>query len=105
MMAVLIQHRLKKALDGKTTKADTMTNEQWNELDEKTLSAIQIFLSQDVLREVIKENTAASLWLKLEGLYMTKNLVNKLSLKERLYTLKTAEVHPLNLILTNLIPF
>ena len=62
MITVLIQHGLKKAVSGKTSKPDTMTDEQWNESDEKALSAIQLCLSREVLRKVIKENTAASLW-------------------------------------------
>nr|GEW03723.1 retrovirus-related Pol polyprotein from transposon TNT 1-94 [Tanacetum cinerariifolium] len=39
-----------------------------------------------ILREVIHETIAAGLWLKLESLYMTKSLANKLWLKDRLYT-------------------
>jgi len=60
-------------------------------LDEKILSIIQLCLSQEVLQEVIKEETAAGLRLKLEGLYMTQSLVNKLRLKEKFYTLKMVE--------------
>uniref|UniRef100_A0A7C9DXJ7 Uncharacterized protein n=1 Tax=Opuntia streptacantha TaxID=393608 RepID=A0A7C9DXJ7_OPUST len=91
MMAVLIQHGLKKALGGMSSMPVTMTDEQWNELDEKALSAIQLCLSKEVLQEVIKEEIATGLWLKLEGLYTMKSLINKLHLKERLYTLKMAE--------------
>ncbi|GKE13137.1 hypothetical protein Tco_1416688 [Tanacetum coccineum] len=61
--------------------------EDWLELDEKTLATIQLFLTREVLREVIHETTAAGLRLKLESLYMTKSLANKLRLKDRLYTL------------------
>ena len=68
-----------------------MTDEQWQELDEKALSAIQLCLTKEVLREVIHEETASGLWLKLESLYMTKSLANKLCLKERLYTIRMAE--------------
>nr|GEW71301.1 retrovirus-related Pol polyprotein from transposon TNT 1-94 [Tanacetum cinerariifolium] len=41
-----------------------------------------------VLREVIHETIAAGLWLKLESLYMTKSLANKLRLKDRLYVFR-----------------
>jgi len=41
-------------------------------LDEKALSAIQLCLSQEVLRDVIKVETDADLWLQLEGLYDKK---------------------------------
>ncbi|GJT51075.1 hypothetical protein Tco_0977232 [Tanacetum coccineum] len=40
----------------------------------------------EVLREVTGETTAAVFWLKLETLYMTKSLANKLYLKKKLYT-------------------
>jgi hypothetical protein len=54
---------------------------------EKAHSAIQLYLSNEVLRKVVKENTASKLWLKLESLYMTKSLTNRLYLKKRLATL------------------
>nr|GEW12052.1 retrovirus-related Pol polyprotein from transposon TNT 1-94 [Tanacetum cinerariifolium] len=65
-----------------------MSDEDWLELDEKALATIQLFLTREVLREVIHETTAASLWLKLESLYMTNSLANKLRLKDRLYTFR-----------------
>ncbi|GKF14194.1 hypothetical protein Tco_0055656 [Tanacetum coccineum] len=39
-----------------------------------------------VLREVTGDTTAARVWSKLETLYMTKSLANKLYLKKKLYT-------------------
>ncbi|GJS41666.1 retrovirus-related pol polyprotein from transposon TNT 1-94 [Tanacetum coccineum] len=62
-----------------------MSDEDWLELDEKALATIQLFLTQEVLREVIHETTTAGLWLKLESLYMTKSLANKLRLKDPSY--------------------
>ncbi|GKB01366.1 retrovirus-related pol polyprotein from transposon TNT 1-94 [Tanacetum coccineum] len=43
-------------------------------------------LGNKVLREVTGETTAAGVWSKLETLYMTKSLANKLYLKKKLYT-------------------
>ncbi|GKD78839.1 hypothetical protein Tco_1341460 [Tanacetum coccineum] len=40
----------------------------------------------EVLREFTGEVTAAGVWSKLETLYMTKSLANKLYLKKKLYT-------------------
>jgi len=40
MLAVLTQNGLKKVLAGKMTRSTTMTKEQWDEMDEKTLSTI-----------------------------------------------------------------
>ncbi|RZC24262.1 putative LRR receptor-like serine/threonine-protein kinase [Glycine soja] len=45
-------------------------------------------MGDKVMREISKEKTAATIWLKLENLYMTKSLVNRLFLKQKLYTLK-----------------
>jgi sRNA-binding regulator protein Hfq len=43
------------------------------------------------MREVMHEKSTATLWKKLEELYMTKSLTNKLRLKERLYTIHMSE--------------
>lgn len=60
-------------------------------MDEKAMLAIQLCIAKEVLREVIHEDTIVGLWSKLESLYMTKSLANKLCLKERLYTIRMAE--------------
>ena len=60
-------------------------------LEEKTHSTIMLCLADDVITEVSDEETAAGLWLKLESLYMTKSLTNKLLLKQRLFDLRMAE--------------
>lgn len=95
MMAILTQYGLKKALGDKAKKSASMTDEQWEELDEKALSAIQLCLAAHVLLEVLEKATMADLWLGLETLYMTKSLANKIHLKERLYTFSMAEGTPI----------
>ena len=65
-----------------------MSEDEKEELEMKAHSAIQFCLADEVLQEVADEDTAASLWLKLESLYMTKSLNNKLYLKQRLFTLR-----------------
>jgi hypothetical protein len=42
----------------------------------KPLSLIQFYLSNNVLQKVLLENSAASLWLKLELIYTLKDLTN-----------------------------
>ena len=49
MMTILTQNGLKKALARKKKKPVTMTEEQWEELDEKALSTIQLGLATNVL--------------------------------------------------------
>jgi len=68
-----------------------MTDEQWEELDEKAFSAIQSSLALHILRELLDKTTTAKLWLGLGTICMTKSLVNKFCLKDRLHTLSTAE--------------
>ena len=68
-----------------------MTDDKWQDIDERALSAIQLSLSFDILREVMHEKSATTLWKKLEELYMTKSLANKLRLMERLYTIRVSE--------------
>jgi hypothetical protein len=84
MKALLVQQRLSKALKGKEALSELLKEE---EIMEKAHSAIQLCLSNEVLRKVVEENTASKLWLKLESLYMTKSLTNRLYLKKRLATL------------------
>ena len=58
------------------------------------VSAIQLWLAPHVLREVLDKVTAIDLWTRLEELYMTKSLANKIRLKERLYTFRMVEGTP-----------
>nr|GEV45144.1 retrotransposon protein, putative, Ty1-copia subclass [Tanacetum cinerariifolium] len=55
-------------------------------LNKKAHSAMILCLGNKVSREVTGETTAAWVWSKLETLYMTKSLANKLYLKKKLYT-------------------
>ena len=110
MRAVLIQHGLWKVLQGPHVKPvgttdekwaeeqqkrrGKLTEEEWEELELKAVSAIQLCLAPHVLREVLDKVTAVDLWARLEELYMTKSLANKIRLKERLYTCRMAEGTP-----------
>ncbi|MFQ6629260.1 hypothetical protein Gotur_007395 [Gossypium turneri] len=89
MTAILVQNDLKKVVIGK--KPVDMDQLEWEELDEKTLSTIQLYFTNNVLQEILKEKTIYALWKKLEALYMTKSLANMLVLKQRLYTFRMAE--------------
>ena len=44
--------------------------------------------SNDSLFNIVEEDSAAGLWVKLESLYMTKSLTNIIFLKRKLYTLR-----------------
>ncbi|GJV75353.1 hypothetical protein Tco_1506937 [Tanacetum coccineum] len=83
MRALLIQYGCEAALE--VLPAD-MEAEAKAELNKKAHSAVILCLGNKVLREVTGETTAAGVWTKLETLYMTKSLANKLYLKKKLYT-------------------
>ena len=95
MMAILTQNRLKKAFCGKTMRPAFMTDEQWEDLDEKALSTIQLYLAPHVLHKVLDKTTIVDLWLVLQALYMMKSLNNKIHLKECLYTFSMAKGTPI----------
>ena len=84
------------------TKKATEDDKEWTILDEKAHSTIILSLSDDVIIEVADQETAAALWAKLESLYMTKSLTNKLLLKQRLFRLRMQEGTPLRDHLENL---
>nr|GEW47634.1 retrotransposon protein, putative, Ty1-copia subclass [Tanacetum cinerariifolium] len=83
MCALLIQNGCEAAL--KVLPAD-MEAQAKAELNKKAHSVVILCLGNKVLREVTGETTAAGVWSKLETLYMTKLLANKLYLKKNLYT-------------------
>nr|GEX93306.1 retrovirus-related Pol polyprotein from transposon TNT 1-94 [Tanacetum cinerariifolium] len=83
MRALLIQHGCEAALGVLPADMEAQTKV---ELNKKAHSAVILCLGNKVLREVTGETTAAGVWSKLETLYMTKSLANKLYLKKKLYT-------------------
>jgi hypothetical protein len=91
MKALIVQQGLYKALKGKDALPQSLSEDKKEEILEKTHSAIQLCLNNEVLCKVVEEDTAAKLWLKLESLYMTKSLTNRLYLKKRLATLHMHE--------------
>ncbi|MBA0670853.1 hypothetical protein Goklo_029040, partial [Gossypium klotzschianum] len=55
--------------------------DEWEEFDEKVLSAIQLCLANTALQEVLMEKTSSALSKRLKTLYATKSLANRLVLK------------------------
>ncbi|GJS21654.1 retrovirus-related pol polyprotein from transposon TNT 1-94 [Tanacetum coccineum] len=82
MHALLIQHGCEAALEIVPTDMEAQMKV---ELNKKAHSAVILCLGNKVPREVTGETNAAGVWSKLETLYMTKSLANKLYLK-KLYT-------------------
>lgn len=88
---VLVLHGQHKALLGRDKKPTTMSNEDWEEMDMKAVSSIRMCLADNVIFNVRGEKTASGLWAKLESLYQSKSLLNRILLKKRLYSLKMKE--------------
>ncbi|RZB80703.1 Retrovirus-related Pol polyprotein from transposon TNT 1-94 [Glycine soja] len=91
MRALLVQQGLVEALDGEVKLEKMMAGGNKKTLLQKAHSAIILSLGDKVLRQVSKETIAAGVWSKLEGLYMTKSLFNRLYLKQSLYLFKMHE--------------
>ena len=96
MEALLITQGLKEDIDpvsklegGEASSSKTL--EQVAEIDKKARSTIVLSLGDSVIREVAKEKTVAGLWAKLENLYMTKSLANRLYIKKKMFSLKMIE--------------
>ncbi|GJX08499.1 hypothetical protein Tco_0196431 [Tanacetum coccineum] len=83
MRALLIQHGCEA--NWEVLPAD-MEAAVKSELNKKAHSAVILCLGNKSVREVTGETTAVGVWSKLETLYMTKSLANKLYLKKKLYT-------------------
>ncbi|KAL9688835.1 hypothetical protein QQ045_033259 [Rhodiola kirilowii] len=91
MRAIFVQMKVVKALDGEKDFPAMMTQDEIDEAKELACNTIILHLGDKVRREVAKEKTAAKVWLKLESLYMTKSLTNKVYLKSKLFGSKISE--------------
>ena len=80
-----------EALKGESAMNEALTAAEKKAMIEKAHSAILLSLGDKVLRQVSKETTTTGLWVKFESLYMTKSLVNRLYLKQALYSFKMIE--------------
>ena len=96
MEALLITQGLGDAIDPVIKSEDTeasssRTPKQMAEIDKKARSTIILNFGDSVIREVAKEKTIAELWAKLEQLYMTKSLANRLHIKKKMSSLRMIE--------------
>ena len=91
MKAFLIQQGVHKALFGKEKKLETMKNVEWVEMDEKVSNVICLNLGDEVIHIILEAKTKMEVWEKLESLYIRKNVMNKLYMKNQLYSLHMKE--------------
>src|SRR6266487_6728800 len=89
--AILTQQKCDEALKRVAGMPDNLSDDEKAEMDGKARSAIILCLADKVPREVAKEKSAASMWAKLDKLYMTKSLAQKQLLKQQLYLFRMVE--------------
>ncbi|XP_024016363.1 glutathione S-transferase T3-like [Eutrema salsugineum] len=86
---LLTQQGMKKELLEK--KPDKIEKDDWDDMQDQTVSTIRLCLSDDITNQVMNITTCKEMWDKLEKMYMSKSLSSKLYLKQKLYGLKMAE--------------
>lgn len=82
---------VQQAFLGKSKKPIAMVEWEWENIYVKALSTICLCLADEVMLNIVGEDTTSSLWSKLESLYMTKSLKRRIYLKRRLYSLRIKE--------------
>jgi len=73
-----------------------MSTEEWEKVETRERSMIQICLADLVLLNVSGEDSAKKLWEKMGSLYQSKYLVNKLFLRKKLYLLRMSDGSSVN---------
>ncbi|KAL8465406.1 hypothetical protein ACS0TY_034785 [Phlomoides rotata] len=91
MKALLVHFGLTCALKSGEGEESSVTAAKRIEIGEKAHSAIILCLGDKPLREVSKEKTAIDVWRKLESLYQTKSVSNKLYVKQKLLDFRMSE--------------
>lgn len=86
---ILVQQGLAKALDA--NGKGKMSADDWEQLESKCVSTIRLCIADNIINNVMDEETATGIWKKMEKLYLAKSLTNKWHLKKKLYRLEMAE--------------
>ena len=89
--SLLVKEVTHKVMLGIEKKPSKMKDDEWNDIDFRTKTTIILCLSDEVLYNVMNAETTAGLWCRLESLYMTKSLSNKIFKKKQLYSLRMKE--------------
>ena len=70
------------------TKPTVTSQDDWDKLERRTRSTIQLCLLDSMLLNVSDEDSAVKIWEKLGSLYQSKSLVKKLFLQKKLFHLR-----------------
>ena len=95
VMKLLDKEGTYKTLFGAEKKPSKMEDDEWNDIDFRAKPTIILCISDEVLYNVMNEETTAGLWCRLESLYITKSLSNKLFMKKQLYSFQMKEGTPI----------
>ena len=98
----LVKEDTHKALLGIEKKPSKMEDDEKNDIDFRAKTMIILCLSNEVLYNVMNEETTAGLWCRLESI---KSLSNKLFMKKQLYSFRMNEGMPSLQSLNALIEF
>lgn len=88
VLDLLVQLDQYKALLEKEKKSKKMSDDDWVKLDMKAVSTIRLCHFYEIMFNIKSKKTTAGLWARLENLYQTKSLVNRILLKQRVNSLK-----------------
>ncbi|KAL8544678.1 hypothetical protein ACS0TY_005056 [Phlomoides rotata] len=96
MKALLVHHGLSGALKTDESEESSAAAAKKVEINENAHNAIILCLGDKPLREVCKEKTVIDVWRKLESLYQTKSVSNKLYVKQKLLDFRMSDGKDLN---------
>uniref|UniRef100_A0A803PJQ6 Retrovirus-related Pol polyprotein from transposon TNT 1-94 n=1 Tax=Cannabis sativa TaxID=3483 RepID=A0A803PJQ6_CANSA len=88
LKGILIHQKVSKALKPKEELTEKLKKEKLEDMEELAYYTIIMYLSNIIRRKVQNIKTARELWRKLEEIYMTPSLTNKINLLESLYGFK-----------------
>jgi len=77
MWDLLLQQGLQKVLVRKTKKLVSMIDGEWEDLDAITLNTVRLCLEDEVMFNIVGEETTIGLWNRLENLYIENSLTNR----------------------------
>jgi len=82
---LLVQRGLDQTLENESLTS--IKEIEWTKIQRRVVSTIWLVLAPEIKYSVLKETTPKTLWKKLENIYASKSLINRLYLKMELYQL------------------
>ena len=81
MKALLVHQSVQDALLGEEALSNKLSNKKKQDILDKARSTLILSLGDKALKKVSREISTTKIWRKLESLYVTKSLANRLYLK------------------------